>query len=135
MTRMGVRRVVARVGFVYVRLGRRGATEQSDGLHFVVVWRDGEYRRRRRRVAFLPPRRTLGERRQPIAIAIAEQLRVDAEYKRGVYRLVRAADFGRVLVQGVEVLQDVVERALGDVFPFILSLSGREAERGGVRGY
>jgi hypothetical protein len=124
---MGVRRVVARVGFVYVRLGCRRATEQSNGLHFVVVCRDGDYRRCRRcrRVAFFPPRR------QPIAIAIAiaEQLRVDAEYERGVDRLARAADLGGVLVQRVEVLQDVVERALGDVFPFILSLSGREAER------
>ena len=128
MMRMGVRRVVARVGFVYVRR-RRDATEQSDGLHFVVVRRDGY--RRCCRVAFLPLRRTLGER-QPIAIA--EQLRVDAEYERGVDGLARAADLGRVLVQRVEVLQDVVERALGDVFPFILSLSGREAERGG-RGY
>ena len=125
--RMGVRRVVARVGFVYVRRRRR-ATEQSDGLHFVVVLCDGY---RRCRVAFLPLRRTLGER-QPIAIA--EQLRVDAEYERGVDGLARAADLGCVLVQRVEVLQDVVERALGDVFPFILSLSGREAERGG-RGY
>lgn len=52
---------------------------------------------------------------------MAEQLRVDAEYERGVDGLARAADLGRVLVQRVEVLQDVVERAFGYVFPFILS--------------
>jgi hypothetical protein len=52
---------------------------------------------------------------------MAEQLRVDAEYERGVDGLARAADLGRVLVQRVEVLQDVVERALGYVFPFILA--------------
>ena len=53
---------------------------------------------------------------------IAEQFRVDAEYERGIYGLARATDLGRELVQRVEVLQDVVERALGDVFPFILSI-------------
>ena len=54
---------------------------------------------------------------------IAEQLRVDAEYERGIDGLARAADLGRELVQRVEVLQDVVKRALGDVLPFILSIS------------
>ena|SRR5260221_5071107 len=62
--------------------------------------------------------RTLRERQR--IIAIAEQLRVDAEYERWVDGPPRAADLGRVLVQRVEVLQDVVERALGDVFPFVL---------------
>ena len=51
---------------------------------------------------------------------IAEQLRVDAEYERGIDGLARAADLGRELVQRIEVLQDVVKRALGDVLPFIL---------------
>jgi hypothetical protein len=58
--------------------------------------------------------------RQRTIVAIAEQLRVDAEYQRRVDGLSRAADLGRVVVQRVEVLQDVVEGALGDVFPFIL---------------
>jgi hypothetical protein len=63
--------------------------------------------------------RALRERQRTI-VAIAEQLRVDAEYERWVDGLSRAADLGRVVVQRVEVFQDVVERALGDVFPFIL---------------
>ena len=53
---------------------------------------------------------------------IAEQFRVDAEYERGIDGLARAADLGRELVQRVEVLQYVVERALRNVFPFILSI-------------
>jgi hypothetical protein len=61
--------------------------------------------------------------RQDTPVPIAEHLRVDAKYKRGVDGLALAADLGRVLVQGVEVLHDVVERTLGDVFPFILIAS------------
>ena len=61
---------------------------------------------------------------------IAEQLRVDAEYKRGIDGLARAADLGRELVQRVEVLQDVVECTLGDVFPFVLSI--RWYQEGGM---
>ena len=53
---------------------------------------------------------------------IAEQLRVDAEYERGIDGLARAADLGRELVQRVEVLQYVIECTLGNVFPFILSI-------------
>lgn len=79
----------------------------------------GPLRRRRRR-------RTLRERQR---VAVAEQLRVDAEYERGVDGFARAADLGRVLVQGVEVLQDVVERAFGYVFPFVLSSGVRGRER------
>lgn len=83
--------------------GYRCATEQGDGLHFVVMLL--------RCVAF-----GLADGQQ----RIAEQLRVDAKYERGIDGLARAADLGRELVQGIEVLQDVVERALGDVLPFIL---------------
>jgi hypothetical protein len=60
------------------------------------------------------------DRHGRMLLNIAEQVRIDAEYERGVYRLTHSADLGRELVQRVEVLQDVVERALGDVFPFIL---------------
>ena len=62
--------------------------------------------------------RKLRERQRDIAVA--KQLRVDAEYERWVDGLSHAADLGRVVVQRVEVLQDVVERALGDVLPFVL---------------
>ena len=105
--------VVACVGFVVMfvpmrdRRQSRSAAEESDGLHFVVVRPD--------RVGW----RVFRERQRTV-VAIAEQLRVDAEYERWVDGLSRAADLGRVVVQRVEVLQDVVERALGDVFPFIL---------------
>lgn len=92
--------------------GCRCTTEQGGGLHFVVV-----LLLRGRHVAF--------RRRE----RIAEQLRVDAEYERGIDGLARAADLGRELVQGVEVLQDVVERALGDVLPFIISSVGPGSER------
>jgi hypothetical protein len=51
---------------------------------------------------------------------VAEELRVDAEYERRIDGLARAADLGRELVQRVEVLEDVVERALGDVLPLVL---------------
>ena len=124
--RMGVRRVVTRVGFVYVR-GRRGATEQSDGLHFVVV----RFHGRCRQVVFLPLHHR-GTLREWQRIAMTKELRVDAEYERGVDGLARAADLGRMLVQRVEVVQDVVERALGDVFPFILSgCEGKKRREGG----
>ena len=76
----------------------RCTTEQGGGLHFVVV-----LLLRGRHVAF----RCLDRRER-----IAEQLRVDAEYERRIDGLARAADLGRELVQGVEVVQDVVERAL-----------------------
>ena len=94
-------------GWVYVSMvcarGYRCATEQGDGLHFVVMLL--------RCVAF-----GLADGQQ----RIAKQLRVDAKYERGIDGLARAADLGRELVQGIEVLQDVVERTLGDVLPFIL---------------
>jgi hypothetical protein len=35
---------------------------------------------------------------------VEKQLRVDAKYERGIDRLARAADFGRILVQSVEVI-------------------------------
>jgi hypothetical protein len=51
---------------------------------------------------------------------IGEELRIDAEYERRVDGLARAADLRRELVQRVEVLEDIVERAFGDVLPFVL---------------
>ena len=82
--RVGV--VVTRVR-VYVR--RCGHTaEQGNGLHFVVMLRDA--------VATVDCCRGRG--------IIAEELRVDAEYERGVDGPPRAADLGRELVQRVEVL-------------------------------
>lgn len=96
--RMGV---VARVR-VYVR-GRCGRTaEQGDGLDFVVMLRDDP----------------LGRHRRGRAIVV-EELRVDAEYERGVDGPACAADLGRELVKRVEVVEDIVERTLGDVLPFV----------------
>ena len=85
--RVGV--VVARVR-VYVRRCGRTA-EQGNGLHFVVMLRD---------VVAAADCRARGRRRG----IIAEELRVDAEYERGVDGPPRAADLGRELVQRVEVL-------------------------------
>jgi hypothetical protein len=82
--------VVARVR-VYVRRCRRAA-EQGDSLHFVMMLRDV--------VAAVDCGRGRG--------IIAEELRVDAEYERGVDGSPRAADFGRELVQCVQVLEDIV---------------------------
>lgn len=98
-------RVVARV-CVYVRgCGCGRAAEQGDGLHFVVMLRD-----------------TIIGRRRPESFGrgVTEELRIDAEYERGVDGPPCAADLGRELVQRVEVLEDVVERALRDVLPFVL---------------
>ena len=72
------------VGMVRMRVRIRGcrcATEQGDGLHFVMMLL--------RHVAFC-----LADGQQ----WIAEQLRVDAKYERGIDGLARAADLGRELV-------------------------------------
>lgn len=96
---------------VRVRVCRsRCPAEQGDGLHLVVMLCE-----------IAPSLRgvdglwTLRKRER-----VAKQLRVDAKYERGIDGLAHAADLGRELVQGIKMFQDVIERALGDVLPFIL---------------
>jgi len=90
----------------------KSAAEHGDGFHFIVVL--GNHHDATVVLRGADRGRALGERE-----GIAEELRVDAEYEGGVDGLARATDLGRVVVEGVEVLQDVVERALGDVLPFV----------------
>ena len=61
-------------------------------------------------------------RRVPEALrAILEQLRIQPKDERGVDAgAALAADLGRQVVQGVQVVVDDVEVALRNVFPFIL---------------
>ena len=59
-----------------------------------------------------------------------EELRVDAEYERGIDGLARTADLGRELVQRVEMLEDVVERTFWDVLPLVLWARQSSADDG-----